>query len=618
MTEITGQPATLDSIKVAIRQREQEAALCGADYRRFSRQLRELSGEHAIKLAVLGNVTSDLLVPFLAVNAAREGIPLRCYTGNFAQHFQDLKDKAFAAFNADMVFLLLSLELLRPDAMAAFGSLDSASRRSLGQEVSAEIGQWVALAERDTRATIVLANFSLPTFAALGIADAVTEYTEADFYNDLNRSLSLLAKEHPRVHIFDLASTSARVGTNVGEDRRLFFIAKVGWTERLMAEIGRDFVRHLIAATGRAKKCLVLDLDNTLWGGVIGEDGPWGIRASQGDPEGEAFRAFQSRIRVLKQRGVLLALCSKNTPAEVEALFVERTDMPLAFDDFAAKAIGWGTKDQGLIAVADQLNIGLDSLVFIDDNPAEVALIRSRLPMVETVQLPPEPALFVNVLDRLPYFEKSRLTAEDANKAGHYAAEAERQAARADVQDEFEYLRTLGMQLELRTAKAHDLTRIHQLFSKTNQFNTTTRRYSHGELEQFLVNPAFRLEVASLRDKFGDLGMVACILVDCSDDRRWRMDSFLMSCRAMGRGVETVMINRLKLDLLEAQRKAPTQLIGEFITTARNQPASKLLEEQGFKPHGVDPGGIMLFQIDGATASLHGCDWIEIVGETHE
>jgi len=615
MTGTEDRSATIDSIKRAIRQRERGSGLRGVDYRQFSRQLRELSEAGAIKLTILGNITSDLLVPFLTVSAAREGFQLKCRVGNFGQQFQDLQEESIAAFGADMVLLLLSLELLRPNATSDFAALDPRARQSLVEEISTEISQWVGLAERVTQATIIISNFPQPVYAAMGLADATAEYSEADFFSDLNRSLALLAQQHPRVQVLDLAAVTNRIGRDDGEDRRLFFVAKVGWTERLMAEIGRQFVRHIIAATGRSKKCLVLDLDNTLWGGVVGEDGPSGVRIGPGDPEGEAFQAFQARVKGLKQRGVLLALCSKNTPSEIDALFAERTDMPLVSRDFAARAIGWDTKDQGLVAIAEQLNIGLDSLVFVDDNPAEVALVQSRLPMVETVQLPNEPALYVATLDRLPYFERSHLTDEDMNKAEQYAAVAEREIARADAKDEFAYLRSLGMKLELRAARAADLTRVHQLIAKTSQFNTTTRRYSYGELEDFLASSTFRIDIASLKDRFGDFGMIACMLVDCSDERAWRIASFVMSCRAMGRGVETAMLDRWKKKLFDAQRRAPTRLVGEFIATARNAPASNLYLEQGFTYLDEDAQGVSLFQIDNSTASSPACDWIEIKQE---
>ena len=600
----------IEHLRREIRARGEEGPLRGADYRAFHRKLRNMEAPEAVRVTLLGNVTCELLEPFLAVAAAREGFRLSCRYGGFGQYFQDLQADACQAFAPQIVFLLLSLEQLRADAIGALTALSPGERLKLREEITDEIRNWIEAAQEATNATLLIANFPPPPFPALGVADAATDYGETEFYYELNRSLLSLAADHPRVQLFDLAGAMARIGSDQGLDRRMFHVAKVGWTERLMADMGDVFARHLIAITGAARKCLVLDADNTLWGGVLGEDGPWGIKIGPGDPAGEAFMAFQRRIKALKDRGVLLALCSKNNPLEIDDLFEQRTDMPLKRGDFSAFAVGWNAKSQGLMGIARDLNIGLDALVFLDDNPAEIEHMRAALPMVEAVMLSADIASYEALLDRLPWFEKSRLTAEDTRKSAQYAEAAAREAALVEAPNGLSYLGGLGIELEVRDAEPRDLPRLHQLFTKTNQFNVTTIRYTLGELEEMIEANDICLEVAFMRDRFGDMGMIAAIITQMASTERWRVDSFVMSCRAMGRGAETAILRRVQDRL--ARTGADADLLAEYRPTARNAPVAKLFEDHGFHILGETDGSRIQYSWHAQDEAAGECPWIRI------
>ncbi|AUW58806.1 HAD family hydrolase [Sphingobium sp. SCG-1] len=603
--------SSLDLLRREIRQREEEGALRGKDYRAFHRQLRELDKDAAIRVALLGNVTCELLEPYLSLASARESFQLVCRYGGFGQYFQDLQADVCQHFNPHMIVLLLSLEQLRPDAIGTLTALSPGERLQLREQISEEIRAWIGSAEAATTATLLIGNFPMPPFPALGVADAANDYGEQAFYHDLNCSLLTFAAEHPRVQIFDLAGALARIGSDQGLDARMMHVAKVAWTEKLMAEMGNVFARHIIAMSGAARKCLVLDADNTLWGGVLGEEGPWGIGIDRGDSTGEAFIAFQRRVKALKDRGILLALCSKNNPAEMDALFEARTDMPLSRHDFSMLAVGWQNKSNGLITIARDLNIGLDSLVFIDDNPAEVAHVRAALPMVEAVLLPSDASSYAGLLDRLPWFEKSRLTAEDALKSDQYAQAAARQAALADLPQGMSYLEGLGIELEVREAEPRDLPRLHQLFAKTNQFNVTTIRYSLGELEDMVGANDVRVEVAFMRDRFGDMGMIAAIVVRQDNVSSWRIDSFVMSCRAMGRGVETAILHRIQDGLTRTQSGAV--LSAEYRPTPRNAPVATLFDDHGFDVAERSPSGSVRYSWRPSDKVIEGCGWIKLL-----
>lgn len=612
------------------------------DYRRFGALLRGVPGATAaptVHLALTGTVTLDLLRPYLAVEAARLGRRCAVRVSPFGQYVQELFDPDFAAFDPQILLCVLSADGLRPDAFARFHELDVAGRVALRDALLAEVEAWVATALERCRAQVLIANFP-PPCSALGIADSADPYGEREFFLDLNLRLARRMRAYPRVQLFDLAQATERLGARQAGDARMRFIARVDWSEAMLAEVAGLFLRHMIGALGLARKALVLDLDNCLWGGVVGEDGPLGVRVGPGDMESEAFHAFQTRVRALKRRGVLLALCSKNNPADVDELFRLRPDMPLRPEDFAARAIGWAPKPEGMARLARTLNIGLDALVFVDDNPAEIAAMRACCPEVCSVLLPPDPAGYAALLDDLPWFEKARIVPGDADKTVQYAEAAQREEWRRTVDPE-SYLRSLELRARVRDARAEDGPRLHQMFAKTNQFNLTTRRLGLGEIAALLDDPAAHVVLAELGDRFGDMGIVAAAVAR-ADGACLRIEDFLMSCRAMGRGLERVLMNEMKRRFLADPALARLEV--RFVPTARNAPARGFCAAEGLteeRPaHGPDAQGPETrpnatgAQAPGATAGAagtdgapdapvrfmttregvapQGCDWIEV------
>lgn len=585
------------------------STLTSAEYRSINRQLRGMEDGAEVRIAYLGNVTLDMLPPYVAAHNARSGWRTVAYTGGFAQHFQELHSPRLAEFAPEVIVLVLSLPLLREDAISSFTSLNEDQRRSLRDSVLDEIEQWVLQATKNSQARLLIANFPLPHSPALGIADTADPYGEGEFHLDLNLQLLRQVRKHPRVSILDINRIAGRTGQKIAFDQRLFHLAKMDWTEQFMAVVGNEIARHVIGARGAARKCLVLDMDNTLWGGVIGEDGVHGIKIGHGDAESEAYLAFQHRIKMLKDRGILLAICSKNNVEDIEELFNTRTEMPLQLSDFSAQAIGWEAKHLGLVNIARQLNIGLDALVFIDDNPAETALVQDQLPEVECILLPTDPACFVATLDLLSSFEKSAILAADTVKTRQYAEEAARQQFSANVPNMDDYLHSLQIVVSIKDACADDLLRVHQLFSKTNQFNVTTKRYSLGELETFMHAPGHILRIISMHDRFGDLGIIGAYLT-IEGSRLLHIDSLMMSCRAMGRGVETAIMNNIKQHLTTSPHLETLEAI--FIPTAKNVPAMNYFSDQGMHNRGIEADGSIRFSLSRNEVALCDCDWITL------
>ncbi|HSH73285.1 MAG TPA: HAD-IIIC family phosphatase [Methylophilaceae bacterium] len=580
-----------------------------ADYRALNRQLRNFQDGSGIKVAYLGNVTMDLLPPYVAAHTARLGWLTQSHVGSFGQHFQALISPQLQTFSAEIIVLVLSLNLLRPDDMSSFTSLSASQRKTLLDGIVDEVESWVMQAVKNTQASLLVSNFASPSVHAFGIADSSMAYGESEFYLELNLELLRRMRKHHRVRILDVNRIVARIGHSQAFDQRLFYIAKMEWTERMLAETGHEITRHIIAACGAARKCLVLDLDNTLWGGIVGEDGIHGVRIGQGDAESEAYAAFHFRLKALKDRGILLALCSKNNIDDIEEIFQLRTDMPLQLADFSARAISWQPKHIGLMDIAKQLNIGLDSLVFLDDSPTEIALIRDQLPQVESILLPADPSQFVAVLDSLSSFEKSAILADDVGKSRQYEAQAAREQLSVSAGSMEDYLHSLQIQLNISDATSDDLLRVHQLFTKTNQFNVTTRRYTLGELDATLAELGHTLRIVSMRDRFGELGIIACYLL-VEHGPTLDVDSLMMSCRAMGRGIETAIFNSIKQHFMALTHLKT--LTATFIKTSKNMPAAEFFKEQGMHINDEKNDGVTRYSLSRTETALCSCDWIQL------
>lgn len=370
--------------------------------------------------------------------------------------------------------------------------------------------------------------------------------------------------------------------------RRAFYDARnFHWTRQPFSESGVVLLADQIAAGVRALtsgpcKVLVLDLDNTLWGGIVGEVGPRHVELSA-SPTGEAFRAFQRHVKALGRRGVVLAVCSKNNDADAREPFVQNPDMVLRLEDFASFVAGWESKPEGLKRIADELRLGLDSFVFFDDSPFERDIVRRTLPQVHVVAVPEDPAGYVAALQSGMWFEAQTLTDEDRRRSGHYQAEGLRRALQSEASNLDEYLASLGMTADVRAAGEADIERVTQLLAKTNQFNLTTRRHSADLVRRMMQAPRSVCFTLRLSDRFGDHGLVAIVLAvpeEGAVSPTLRIDSFVMSCRVIGRTVEACLMRVL---VQRATELGYTSLRGQYIATAKNALTATFYERMGFQ-----------------------------------
>jgi len=403
----------------------------------------------------------------------------------------------------------------------------------------------------------------------------------------LNRSLAEAAHADA-VTLLDLERAIHRDGRDAWFDTARMLQAKQEIAPQAAPAYGDLVARVVCAQRGLSKKCLVLDLDNTLWGGVLGDDGVQGLVLGQGSAAGEAHLAVQRYAKQLRDRGVILAVCSKNDPQIAQDAFASHPEMVLKRSDLAAFVANWDDKARNLMDIARQLNIGIDTLVFLDDNPAERARIREALPGVAVPELPDDVAGYVRRLADAGYFEATSLTAEDRQRGEHYAQNAERDALRESAQSMDEFLQSLQMTLEYGPFTGLDLVRVNQLINKTNQFNPTTRRYSAEQLAALLGTPGTLSLQFRLRDRFGDNGLVsAMILAPHAGDRQClEIDTWVMSCRVFGRQLEHEAMN---LAVEAAQRAGARELIATYASTPKNAVIRELYPQLGFRA--ADSGG---------------------------
>jgi FkbH-like protein len=539
----------------------------------------ELPARETIRLAILGSSTSSNLLAPLRVAGLRRGFRIEIYECQYGQYLQELFDSSSGLFAFAPDAILFALDAYH--LTSGFGAADSA------QDVDAVLGdltgrlQQCWIRARQEFKCPVLQQTALPIFADLfGSNEHRLFGSRSRFVTALNMRLREIA-DSSGVDLVAVDSFSACSGVRNWHDPVMWHWAKQEISSTAAPFYGELVVRILAARLGRSYKALILDLDNTLWGGVIGDDGIEGIVLGQGSALGEAFVSFQEFARDLAARGIILAICSKNDEANALAPFESHPDMVLRKGDISCFVANWGDKATNIREIANMLNIGLDACVFVDDNLFEREFVRKELPMVAVPEMPEDVAFYARCIADAGYFEGVAITAEDLQRTAGYVANRERSAFQAQVSNLQEYLRGLKMQLYCRNFDKIGLQRIVQLINKTNQFNLRTRRYNDAEVTQIIADGAtsFGLQLR-LVDRFGDNGIIAIIIGRLRDGHDVHIDTWLMSCRVLGRNVEEASLN---LIAAQAQKLGAERLIGEFIPTKANGMVKDHYAKLGFE-----------------------------------
>lgn len=542
-----------------------------------------VSGLRPLRIALLASHTVDHLVPAIRVAGLQRRMALSVHVAPYGMYRQALlmDDAQLAAFAPQLV--VLALDARDAPLQLAFEATQEEVDAAVGERVEELRLLWRRARERFSaqvvQQTIVPAD--PPVFGSFEALVPAAPFAVIDRLNAAIRS----AAQDDGVLLMDLAWEAARgsYGDGLAEPLR-WHQAKQLVSPNLAPLYGDQLARIAAASIGLSRKCLVLDLDNTLWGGVVGDDGIDGIHLGQGSPSGEAFLAFQRHAALLARRGIILAVCSKNDPSVAEAAF-EHPEMALKRSEIAAFVANWEDKASNLRRIASMLDIGLDSLVFVDDNPAERDIVRRELPEVAVPELPEDVADYPARVAAAGYFEAASFTSDDATRGRNYALNVDRKAAMSQATDMEGFLRGLEMVLTATPIGTAELARSTQLINKTNQFNLTTRRYSEAEVERIASDPRSVALAIRLADKFGDNGLISAVLArpDAAvADDELLIDSWLMSCRVLGRQVEEAVLDVLADAATAAGYRA---LIGEYRATERNGMVAEHYPRLGFVQH---------------------------------
>jgi len=534
----------------------------------------------AIRVALLRNFTIDPLIPVIKGEIARAGFYPKLYLGDHDAIATDVfrSDSHLYRFQPDLILVAQWLETLAPALTTRFLSLSREQMENEIERVLSTCEEIVGALRKHSNAPILLNNFPLPSYAALGILDSQRECFQTHAFLKLNLELLRRSREWRDVYLVDYMSVMARIGSADAIDERYWQIGRAPLGRSLLVPLGQEYGKFFRALWGKVRKCLVLDCDNVLWGGIIGEDGLNGIRLASTYP-GSCFLSFQQEILNLHDRGVILAMCSKNNEEDVLEVLRSHPEMLLRESNFATWQINWNDKVTNLMRIAQELNIGLDSLVFADDSQFECDMVRERLPQVAVLQLSSDPSGFRCLLRAGGYFDTLTFSAEDRERNRMYRTEDQRRQLHAASSSFEEYLARLEMVAEIGLADESTVPRISQLTQKTNQFNLTTHRYTEGEIRAYVESPESDVFYLKLRDRISGMGMVGAAIVKYAAYQA-QIDTFLLSCRAIGRGVEEALLAHV---LNTAKGKGCTSVQGHYFISRKNSQVADFYNRQGFR-----------------------------------
>jgi FkbH-like protein len=551
----------------------------------FIAKARSIEGrifQKKIKVAILSSFTINGLEEALRVKCAESEITCAAYTGGYGQYNQDILDQTskLYEFSPDITFILIDTRTVMSTLFYTPYAVPIHDRRSYIDKRAADLMNLVRTFKNRTNSKLILTNCSIPTYSPYGICEGRSEYGLREMVSDFNAKLSDAFRSDPQVFLFDFNSFVSKYGEVNVLDYRQFLVGDIKVSLSHIPHLAEELMGYVKANLGVNRKCIVLDLDNTLWGGIIGEDGFDRIDLSL-KPPGMAFVEFQRVLLALYQRGIILAINSRNNEDEALRAIREHPYMVLREENFATKKINWSDKISNMKEIAEELNIGLDSIVYFDDDPINRELMSKAIPQVMTVNLPQDPSLYASTLMRINDFNTLAVTSEDRNRGEMYKQEQKRIELKNSASNLEDFLKQLEIKVTVKKANDFTIPRIAQLTLKTNQFNLTTRRYQEEDVQMFAHDQTKMIGCVQTKDKFGDNGITGVYIVNKNHaDKEWLIDTFLLSCRVMGRGIEDVMLGHI---LNKAKEEGVEKVKAEFIPTKKNKPCEQLLPNFGFK-----------------------------------
>lgn len=544
-------------------------------YRKLKDTVKEEDFTSSLRIALLSSFTTKGLDEVLFAQLCRAGIWPEIYSAEYNQYAQEILNPASAlyAFQPDVVILFVDTQTILADGYFLPYRMDENGRLAELLERKKDITSYIDILRERTSAFIMPHNFAVPTYSPYGILEQKQAHGFFERIEEINRHLRDGFKKDERVFVFDYDGFCSRIGKEKIIHDTMYYMGDFRLDTAYYPELAREYLRYILPLRAAPKKCIALDLDDTIWGGVVGEDGLEGIQLGP-TREGRPFWEFQKHLLALYERGVILAVNSKNNYDEALRAIREHPHMVLREQHFAAMKMNWQDKATNLRELSVELNIGLDSFVFVDNDSMNRDLVRAILPEVTVVDLPTDPSGYVRAIRRLSEFESHRMTAEDIKRGQMYAEERQRNELKSSAGDIKDYLRGLNLKLRIERATDFTIPRIAQLCERTNQWNMTIRRYTESDIRDMLAQGAYVVSF-SASDRFGDNGTVGVAVMKNASE----IDSFLMSCRVIGRGIEQAILWHL---IENAKTAGVAVLRAEFIPTKKNVVAKDFYKNNGF------------------------------------
>lgn len=523
----------------------------------------------SLNTVILRNITVEAITPYLQYLTIQMGFQAEIVFGDYDNVLQDAlsSDDRLINNSTDCIMVFTRLETLSPRLTNSFTELDEKGIEEEKDLVKNYIVSTLQGIRNKTNAIVNWHGFELPVYPAYGVADYTNSNMQTGAINELNNFLKEQLRDFKNSFFIDINASRAIVGSKNFYDNRYWHIGKAPYTLEALKEISIDNFKLFRALKGKNKKCLVLDCDNTLWGGIVGEDGLVGIKLGPNYP-GSAFLAFQQEILSLFNRGIIIALCSKNNESDVLEVLDNHPHMLIKRKHISISMINWEDKASNIEKIASELNIGIDSIVFIDDNEFETNLVKKMLPLVETIHLPKgKSANYKDILASSGLFDSLTFSDEDKKRSELYKTEFARKKSKNEFSGNIEsYYKSLNMLAYIDKASAKVIPRVAQLTQKTNQFNLTTKRYTESDIEGFILSEKSDVLFAELEDRFGNMGIVGVTIIHYFEDYA-EIDTFLISCRVIGRGLEKVILNTC---IQLAKKRNLLRVRGAYIKTAKN------------------------------------------------
>ncbi|MBL8012533.1 MAG: HAD-IIIC family phosphatase [Candidatus Omnitrophica bacterium] len=529
------------------------------------------------RVAILGGSTTAEVRNLLEIFLLKEGIKPSFYESEYNQYYSDVsfENPSLAAFNPDIIYFHTSFVNVK--TLPVPGQSPEAVDDLVASETERWKSLWRHCALRYPKAAVIQNNFEAPDIRILGNLEGIYPHGAVSFIRRLNEALSKEIVSYPHVYMNDIGYLSSLLGLERWYDKNFWFSYKYAMSFEGMVLTAHSAALLIKAVFGGMRKCLVLDLDNTIWGGVVGDDGVDGLQIGKETPVAEAYTDFQRYVKKLNERGIILAVCSKNDPANAKSGF-QHPDNILKFDDFAVFKANWENKDKNIREIAQELNIGLDALVFVDDNPAERVFVKSQLPQVAVPPMGDDIAQYKTILDRSGYFEPAAISDEDLKRSQYYEQQNRRQISEESFSDYGDFLRSLEMKAEIASFQPVYIERITQLTNKTNQFNLTTRRYTLAEVSAIANDSRYIKLQGRLSDKFGDNGLISVVIAQLEGTMA-HVQLWLMSCRVLKRDMELAMMDRL---IEKCHQCGVRQIKGYYFKTAKNAMVAEFYKNLGF------------------------------------